>query len=239
MTTIITKNTVSTNDDNIEMGIRRYKRALQTVGWIGSALPLFSFTTINDFFAPALIHLPGSDFIFSFLVNMETYIGSNRVWLWPLFLLVLSMGYFLGYNERKAAQRRIDSIDSMKRLEAMSWREFEEILADYYLLKGYRVTLAGGGGGGGDGGIDLIIRKGFKKIIVQAKHYKNNVGVSIVREMFGVMHHQKANGVIICTSAGFSAEAKEFAIKKPVYLVHGEQLLGMFMSVNSMQKKNK
>ena len=239
MTTIITQKNVSTNDENIEFGRRRYKASLKTIGWIGVILPLFSFKSANDFFAPILINLPFSDSIFSFLVSMEEIFGSNRLLLWPLALMVLAAGYFAGFGERKSAQKRLDSINSMKKLEELDWRSFEEILADYYLLKGYRVTLAGGGGGGGDGGIDLIIRKGFKKIIVQAKHYKNNVGVSIVREMLGVMKIEKAHKVIICTTAGFSKEAVQTAKNQPVQLIKGEEILGMFMSINSVNKKNK
>jgi hypothetical protein len=239
MTKIITQKPQSTNDNNIEMGRRRYKLSLKITGVILVVLPIFSSKIINDFLAPAIMNLSFSDTIFGVLVNMEAVIGPVAWIVFLIGLFFLGLSWFAGFSERKSAQRRLDVIETMEQIESMHWREFEEILADYYLLRGYRVTLAGGSGGGGDGGIDLIIRKGFKKIIVQAKRYKSNVGVSIVREMYGVMFHNKANGVIICTTAGFSADAQDFVKKKPIYLVNGPKLLGMFVSVNSAQKKNK
>jgi hypothetical protein len=221
------------------MGRRRYKVSLKILGVILIILPIFSSKILNDFLAPFIINLTFSDSIFSFLVNVEMIIGSVGWFVFLIGLVFLGLSYCAGFLERKRAQRRINSIETMEHIGAMNWRDFEEILADYYLLKGYRVTLAGGSGGGGDGGIDLIIRKGFRKIIVQAKHYKGNVGVSIIREMYGVMHHFKANGVIVCTSSGFSSDAQVFVKKKPIYLINGPKLLGMFVSINSNQKKNK
>ena len=239
MSSTITNKTPSTNDDNIELGKRRVKRPLQIVGAAGLLCTLGSFTSFNNLIAPLLIDLSFSQGLFNLMIGLEEMIGPIRVlWVFLFGALFLS-GWAIGYKERKEAQARIDAINSMKDLQNMDWRQFEEILADYYLLRNYRVTLVGGSGGGGDGGIDLIIRKGVKKYIVQAKHYKNNVGVSIVREMYGVMHDQKAQGVIICTTADFTADGYAFANKKPIFLVGGEALFSMFMRVNSKAKKNK
>jgi hypothetical protein len=239
MTQIITQKSPSTNDNNIEMGRRRYKLILKIIGLVLITLPVFSSKIINDFIAPFIINLSFSEYIFRFLINMEITIGPVAWFILLAGMVLIGVSWCVGFSEKRSAQRRINSIESMSDLEALNWRQFEEILADYYLLRGYRVTLAGGSGGGGDGGIDLIIRKGFKKIIVQAKHYKSNVGVGTIREMYGVMHHFKANGVIVCNCSGFSADAQEFVKKKPIYLVHGPKLLGMFVSISSSQKKNK
>ncbi len=111
----------------------------------------------------------------------------------------------------------------IKALQAISWQEFEKMCAAYFETQGYSVKMCGLGGA--DGGIDLILRKRRKKILVQCKHWKSKVGVSIVREMFGVMHAQKFDSVIIIGTAGFTKEARDWAKGQPIRLMNGYDLL--------------
>jgi restriction system protein len=63
------------------------------------------------------------------------------------------------------------------------------------------------------------------KVVVQAKRYKNTVGVSAVRDLFGTMHNEGASKGILVTTSGFGKAAYTFANEKPIELITGSNLL--------------
>jgi restriction system protein len=110
-------------------------------------------------------------------------------------------------------------------LNRLGWREFERLAASHLQRLGYKVRLHGGSGG--DGGIDLIASRRGQRYIVQCKHWRGKrVGVRIVREMFGVMHAEKADGVVIVSSGRFTREAQAFADQNRIVLINGRDLIG-------------
>jgi restriction system protein len=80
-----------------------------------------------------------------------------------------------------------------------------------------------------DGGIDCVaydqrpILGG--KIVIQAKRYKNTVGVSSVRDLFGTMHNEGASKGILVTTSGYGKATYDFANNKPIELITGSNLL--------------
>jgi restriction system protein len=84
------------------------------------------------------------------------------------------------------------------------------------------------GQGGADGGIDLLLRKDGAVTLVQCKLWRSRqVGVCVVCEIFGLMHHHQAAAVkIVCTGV-FSSDCYRFAVGKPLELVDGEALLAV------------
>lgn len=120
-----------------------------------------------------------------------------------------------------AARRRKLTFASAKHIEAirnMSWREFETLIAETYRRQGFTVEETGGGGA--DGGIDLILHGKGQKAIVQCKHWRQRqVGVKVVREMYGVMTHEKADRVVIVAAGTYTQEAQDFAKGKPILLI--------------------
>lgn len=146
----------------------------------------------------------------------------------PLIMLIQVLIYSVwGFSGARLmlgkSSRLMSKISTQNSFSSIDWRDFEKLAGDYYKSKGYSVTLFGGTGG--DGGIDLLLKKSFKKYIVQCKHWKGSVGVSVVREMYGVMHAEKANGVIIVCSNRFTKEAIAFAKGKPIRLIDGHTFL--------------
>lgn len=104
-------------------------------------------------------------------------------------------------------------------VRALSWRDFEKQLAEVYRQKGYLVEETGGGGP--DGGVDLRLRKDGRTTIVQCKHWKTwKIGVKPVRELFGVMTHERADAAIFVTTGKYTEEAWRFAQGKPIELVN-------------------
>src|SRR5579883_1437782 len=79
-----------------------------------------------------------------------------------------------------------------------------------------------------DGGIDIIAENPQPvvggKIIVQCKRSSSLVGVAAVRDLYGVVHAERATKGILVTTSDFSADARVFAEGKPIELIGGRQL---------------
>ena len=80
-----------------------------------------------------------------------------------------------------------------------------------------------------DGGVDCIAydsRPIFGgKIIIQAKRYKNTVGVSAVRDLYGTVMNEGASKGILITTSGYGKASYDFANGKPLELLGGSHLL--------------
>ena len=117
-------------------------------------------------------------------------------------------------------------------LDGMTWQEFELLVGEAFRLQGYEVTELGGEGP--DGGVDLVLRKGKEKFLVQCKQWKAlKVGVAIVRELYGVMAAKGATGGFVVTSGSFTEEAIAFASGRNVRLVDGPKLFGLIQQATA------
>jgi restriction system protein len=80
-----------------------------------------------------------------------------------------------------------------------------------------------------DGGVDCVafdprpVLGG--KIVIQAKRYKNTVGVGAVRDLYGTMQNEGATKGILVTTSGYGPASYEFAKNKPLELIDGPNLL--------------
>tara|TARA_R110002050_G_scaffold57423_5_gene129170 strand:- start:82916 stop:83770 length:855 start_codon:yes stop_codon:yes gene_type:complete len=138
----------------------------------------------------------------------------------PLVLLLPApISAFTAWRKRKL----VDDQKSIQTIRNLSWREFEELVAEAFRRQGYSVFE--NTTGGADGGIDVRLKKDGRTHLVQCKNWRNSkVGVNIIREMYGVMTAEQAASVIIIISGVFTQEAKNFASGKPIDLVDGAQL---------------
>lgn len=211
---------------NAVYGRYRLKRFMRML-----AILLVTSIAINTLFGAQQVVSAVTGAIYLTLQSILILIGNVP----SLYLMLFAAGLWFSSDyicrpQRIRARKRLDYVRDIKALRAMSWQQFEAILADYYTVKGYHVEHHGGEGG--DGGIDLFLKKDGKKIIIQAKHYRNQVGVAIVREMYGVLMHYKVDEVYICTTSYFTKEAKAFARGKPITLIHGHRLVELFNEKN-------
>lgn len=126
---------------------------------------------------------------------------------------------------RRKRRRLLDSIATPggNTLVSITWREFELLVGEALRRQGFSVQEAGGAGP--DGGVDLVARKDGEKYLVQCKQWRAmQVGVSVVRELYGVMAAEGAVGGFVITSGRFTNPAKEFASGRNVQLVDGTRL---------------
>src|SRR5712692_9167004 len=108
-------------------------------------------------------------------------------------------------------------------------------MAEFYRRKG--ATVSPRGGPMADGGVDLSLTyPSGERLIVQCKHWKSrHIGVKPVRELWGVLGDEKADGAIFVTSGSFSADALAFAHGKRLELIDGPKLRGMMAEVKRTQ----
>lgn len=149
--------------------------------------------------------------------------------IFAILILVAALMSFFNQLKRKKLLNDTDKLESIRQL---SWQEFELLIGEYFRRKGYAVRE--NGGGGADGGIDLTLIKNNQKTIVQCKRWKNvQVGVSPVRELYGVMVAEKASACIFVSSGNYTHEAQSFASNKPIELINGETLYKLICEVRS------
>lgn len=115
---------------------------------------------------------------------------------------------------------------SLPLLQSIEWKRFEEVIAAYFRAKGFRCeTIEYGSDGGVDGRLyfgDLPAPVG----VVQCKAWgSRQVGAAPVRELLGVMAHERVTRGYFCATGDFSKDAIAFAAANPIKLITGQDLL--------------
>ena len=125
--------------------------------------------------------------------------------------------------------RMLERQTSIESLRGLPWKRFEDLLGEAYRRQGYRVeeTL----GGGADGGVDLVLRKEGRTILVQCKRWKQSVPVQTVRELMGVLIDRGAAGAKLVATTNFTPDAVAFASGKPIELIGSTALLELIRGV--------
>ena len=143
-------------------------------------------------------------------------------YLIPAGLLIgTTVGYF---KQRHSGALFVAARASPKlAISSMSWRDFERLVGEVFRRQGFLIS--GFGGQGPDGGVDLGLTKNGQRFLVQCKHWRNRqVGVTVVRELNGVVSAQGAHGGFVVTGGEFSREAREFANLSHIKLIDGPAL---------------
>lgn len=147
-----------------------------------------------------------------------------------LLLAVCWMAALFSFLRTRHRRRLLDTRTDLESLSKGGWRQFEQLVGEAFRRQGYAVEETGLGGA--DGGIDLILRKDGRRTLVQCKQWKRQqVGVSVVREMAGLLAHHQAHAVKIVCIGSYTKDAQRFAQGKPIELISGAQLLGMIRAV--------
>jgi restriction system protein len=120
----------------------------------------------------------------------------------------------------------LSSLDTRPNLMDLSPSEFESLITNLFEKMGLETRLTQASR---DGGVDCVAydpRPIFGgKVVIQAKRYKNTVGVSAVRDLFGTMQNEGASKGILVTTSGYGRASHDFANGKPLELLDGANLL--------------
>lgn len=118
------------------------------------------------------------------------------------------------------------SLDVLARIE---WRRYEDLCCAFYREMGVRAETTHLGA---DGGVDVHLfqdeaQPARATDIVQCKAWNKPVGVREIREMRGVMAHEKVEGGYFMAPMGFTDEARAFARENRITLLDGPLFLAM------------
>ena len=121
----------------------------------------------------------------------------------------------------------------IRALRALEWKRFELLCAWYYEATGfYTITQSCGA----DGGIDIKLFKnnGDEAIaIVQCKAWNTySVGVKEIRELLGVMAHEKVRRGIFITTGSYTKDALVFGETNPIQLLDGAAFLTKILALS-------
>lgn len=125
-----------------------------------------------------------------------------------------------------ASEDVLGGITSEHDLMELSPNEFEHLITNLFEAMGLqtRQTQASR-----DGGVDCVAYNTDPvlggKVVIQAKRYRNTVGVSAVRDLYGTVQNEGASKGILVTTSGYGPAAYEFAKNKPLELFEGRHLL--------------
>ncbi len=158
--------------------------------------------------------------------SMATPIAVFLLWLLTAAgVLGVVKGYFVQAGRLKRLQAQVE----VEHLKELTWQQFEQLVADAYRAKGYRVEERGGRN---DGGIDLLMRSPTGELVaVQCKRWKEwQVGAPRIREFAGAMAQERISAGIFVISGKFSQPARDAASNTQVQLVDGSDLLELIQS---------
>ena len=114
---------------------------------------------------------------------------------------------------------------TLAQLQALSPAEFEQWVGDRFQQQGYYVRNTADSA---DHGVDLwLATPDGQTAVAQCKRYNGTVGEPAVRDLYGVMQHEKAALGFLVTTGRLSDSARRWAEGKPMVLLDGQQLIAM------------
>jgi restriction system protein len=196
--------------------------------WVGVALAAVSYLVMHFLMMRAPTPVKGiqdmSGAMFDGVIRGLAIAGQ---YLLPMVFLGGALASAVIRHRRRELVTNIVHAPSPGFLNNITWQEFEALLAEAFKLKGF--TVSERGGRGPDGGVDLALRRGNEKALVQCKQWRAvKVPVQTVRELFGVMAAERADHGYVVTSGTFTTDALEFARGRNIELMDGSAVFAMF-----------
>ena len=204
--------------------------------WVGALLALLAYVGLHSLAASEVTAAAQPGKMGGF-VNQTLFrtLASVGQYLLPFAFSVGAALSAYGRYRRRALHAQVAASPGSGALNDMSRKEFEAVVGEAFRRKGYSVTETGGGGA--DGGVDLALRKNGEAFLVQCKQWRAiKVGVTTVRELYGVMAARGAAGGFVVTSGVFTDEARAFVRGRNIELMDGEALHALIRGVRAPVK---
>jgi restriction system protein len=164
-------------------------------------------------------YLPTTEFSSPAIQSMSKAFSGFAGLIASLFVLIAAISAYHAWRKGELLDRQT----SVKSIKALGWKDFEYLVSEAYRRQGYAVRE--NTRGGADGGIDLVLEKDGARTLVQCKNWRTSrVGVSTVRELYGVVTAEGAAAGILVCSGHYTKDALAFAEGKPLTLIDGPAL---------------
>lgn len=120
-------------------------------------------------------------------------------------------------------------------LMELEWKLYEDVCMEYLRIKNCdaKVTTIGA-----DGGMDMKVTDKNENVIAiaQCKAWNKPVGVSLIRELYGVMASERVKHGIFLTTSVYSNDAKAFAKGKALMLIDGEEFVSAINGLGAEER---
>ncbi|MDT0618298.1 restriction endonuclease [Salinisphaera sp. P385] len=208
-----------------ESEFEAWVRLLSKLPWqwlVLSAVPAyFGFAALADWPAPQPVRMDelgvaiGGQWI--------RVIGSLFQYIAPATLLTAALISLVGnWWRQRLLTRTLDRASSQSVLD-LHWRDFERLMHAWFEREGYRVSPTNSGP---DGGVDLVLRREGETFLVQCKRWRaTSIGVSVVRELYGVMASRGATGGFVVGVGAFTDAARQFAAGQNITLIDARAMV--------------
>lgn len=141
--------------------------------------------------------------------------------------LALIIGVLIFIRIQREERLKRSGIHEIDKMDGIQFEHYLKLLFKSY---GYKVEVTRAAG---DYGADLILMKD-KKIVVQAKRYSKNVGISAIQEVVGSKAHYQADEAWVITNSDFTEAAIKLAQSNGVKLINREKLIELILQLNAV-----
>ncbi|WP_167958772.1 restriction endonuclease [Anaerosporobacter faecicola] len=145
-------------------------------------------------------------------MDLLTQHGEELILLTAMLVAII---FFLKIAKKQHKKKRLLR-SNIYDIDQLSGEDFELFLYYYYKKHRCRVTLTPFTH---DYGADLVIRKYGKRIVIQAKRYRDRVGIKAVQEVIGSMAYYKAKQGMVITNSYYTQSAYVLAKSNGIMLV--------------------
>lgn len=165
--------------------------------------------------------------LYRFSKNPQNYVSILNQFIISSFVIIIGAIFIAvivkDIKKRKYLESGIDVVDKM------DGSEFEKFLSAHFKNLGYKVSLTPDTN---DYGADLVLTKDATKTVVQAKRYKDKVGIAAVQEITAAINYYKADKGIVISNSFFTKNAYALAEKNNIELWNREKLMKIMSKSN-------
>ncbi len=145
--------------------------------------------------------------------------------------ILLSIGIYLNIRKKKKMMA-----SGIADVDEMDGRMFEQLLLKHFHKLGYKAKVTSDYA---DYGADLLLVKDNTKYVVQAKRWKQKVGVKAIQEAVASIKHYKADRGIVITNSFFTSNARELAKSNGIELWDRDKLIDTMSRVQGKELTEK
>lgn len=140
--------------------------------------------------------------------------------------IAICLSILLIYKVKRARIKNQYINSGIYQVDRMSGEEFERYLKCHFTRLGYKVEMTPKSH---DYGADLVMSKDRERIVIQAKRYKESVGIKAVQEIIGALQYYKADkGYVVTNSKSFTKSAIDLASNTSIVLWSRKDIIDKF-----------
>ena len=153
----------------------------------------------------------------------------------PILILTVILIYFIYKITSSYLQSKKYLKYDLSQIDKMDGLEFEKLLCVYFSKLGYKSYVTPSTN---DFGADLVLKKNHERTVVQAKRYKQKVGLSAVQEVVASKAYYNATKATVVTNSFFTDSAKKLAKVNNVELIDRNDFIKILEVVRKEVTKN-